>query len=508
MAVDRQNLSALLSSAGLVFLGGLLSSFSKLIERAIIGRWLSPEAYGEVSISLVIVSFGVTLALVGFNQGIPRYVSRFDDERNVRGIWVTGLALPGALSVVIAVAVFFNVGLLTGSLLEQTESTRLVQLFALAIPFIVGLRVGIGAIRGLENTVYKTYVKDLLYPGLRIVLLVVLLSLGVGILAPGYAYLVAAGVGFVVVHLFVNRLFSIVGGFRTRAREMIAFSAPLVISTIVSRLLTQTDTLMLGYFRSSYEVGLYSAAYPLAGAMIIVLSAFGYLYLPLASRLDAANDRGELKGVYRITCKWVYILTFPGFLVFLVFPSDVLSIVFTPEYRDAGIALSILAVGFFTSAAAGRNRETLSALGFTSSVLISNVIAFGLNVALNLFLIPRYGLIGASVASAVSYGALNLIVYLMLKRKCDITPFSSHTTRTFIVLPIFLIPPTVFASQWISLTLFTLPAFLFTAGFLTVAIVAISGCLQPEDEVAIEFVEGAIGRKVPALRRFISSSDD
>jgi len=502
-SVDERDLSTLLSSATLVLVGQIVYSASKLGERVVIARLLTPEAYGEVSIGLAVMSVVATVAMVGLRQGVPRYISRYDSERDVRGAWLTGIAIGGVVGIVLAAGLALGAEAVADLLFDRGGSATLVVIFALAVPFIIGLQVGVSAIRGLENTIYRTYTRDLLYPGLRLVILVVLLAAGVGVLAAGYAYLVAAAVTFVGVHLLLNRLIPLVGEVRIHAREMLLFSLPLVISTLLSRLLTRTDTIMLGYFRPSYEVGLYSAAFPLASALALILSSFGFMYLPIASRLDAEDKRDEVDAIYKLTTKWIYVLTFPAFLTLVVFPGDVLSVIFGTEYAPGSTALSILAIGFFTRAAFGRSRETISALGYTGYLLVTNVFAFSVNVGLNLLLIPRYGPTGAAVASAVSFVGLNLAVFVFLDRRFGISPFSKSTLRTVVVLPFFLFPPALLLASRVSLSPLTLLAFIIAASISSVVIVAATGCLQPEDEIPIAFVEDQIGVEVPLIRRFV-----
>ena len=503
MADREHELGSLLSSAGLVFAGAIVSSVSLLIERIVVGRLLSVDAYGEVSIGIALLSIGVTLSLVGFSQGVPRYVARYEDPTAKRGVWLTGVAFTGVVALIAVVVLFPNAETISALFFESVESVLLIQLFVLAIPLVVGLKIAIGAIRGLENTTYKLVVEDLFYPVFRIGFLVVLLLSGVGLTAPGYAYLVAAAVSVLLAHLLLHRLMSLVGSFRTYTRELLTFSAPLVFATIFASLLTKVDTFMLGYFRSSFEVGLYNAAYPLATGMLIVLGAFGFLYLPLASRLDASDEREEIDAIYKVTTKWIYVVTFPAFLAFVAFPGDVLAIFFGEDYRPGALALVVLSIGFFTNAAYGRNRETLSALGYPRYILLGNAAALVLNVALNLVLIPLYGIEGAAITSAISFVFFNVLVYVVLKRKFDISPFSSWSLRTAIVLPIAFVPPAVVLSTVVSLTPFTFLSFLVVSGVSAIALVCLAGCLQPEDLIAIEFVEDVTGIRLPLVRRFL-----
>ena len=504
MDADEGDLSMLLSSATLVAAGQVLYSASKLVERVVIARFLSPSAYGEVDIAVAVATLTVTVGLVGLRQGVPRYVSRFDDVRDVRGTWATGLAIAGGLGLALtATLLLADLRTVTAALFEEPDSGRLLALFVLSVPFTIGMQVAVGAIRGLENTRYRTYTRDLLYPGLRLAVVVVLLSAGVGVLAAGYAYLAAAAVTFLVAHVLLNRLVPLFGPVRTHGRELLVFSVPLVVSTLLSRLLTRTDTLMLGLFRPSYEVGLYGAAYPLAGAMVLVLSSFGFMYLPVASRLDAADKRDEVDAIYTLTTKWIYVLTFPVFLTLVAFPGDVLSATFGAQYAPAAPALAVLAVGFFPRAGFGRSRETASALGFTTYILGTNVVAFALNVALNLVLIPAYGYVGAAVASAASFLALNLLMYAFLRLKVGVSPFARRSARAFLALPAALVPPAVALSNVVSLTVLTLPLFVLAAAAATVVVVAATGALQPEDEIPVDFLEDHLGVRVPVIRQFI-----
>lgn len=506
MDADDEDLSSLLSSASLVLVGGLLGAGSTLVEQVIVGRTLSVENYGDASLGLALLTFATTLSLLGFSQGIPRYAARFDDEADVRGAWLTGLLVTGVGSVTVAAVLYLNVETVAELFFDGTESSSVVRPFLVAIPFVVLLEVGIGAIRGLENTRFRTYARDICYPGVRIALLVALLGLGFGVEALGYAYLVAAALAALIAHVLFDRLFPLVGPANLHVREMMVFSAPLVISTVLSMLLVRTDTLMLGYFHTSGEVGIYSAAYPLANGLLIILSSFGFLYLPIASRLDADGKRSEIAAVYQLTTKWVYVCTFPAFLAFIAFSGDVIRIIWGERYVSGGISLAILSIGFFTAAAAGRNRETLSALGYTSLVMLANGVAFGVNVALNLALIPPFGHQGASVASALSFITLNGTVVAILRFRFDISPFSPRTLRTFLVLPATLVPASFVLAQFVSLSVLTLPMFLLGSVVATAIVVSLAGCLQSEDLVAIEFLEDLVRVRVPFVRRYVPDS--
>jgi O-antigen/teichoic acid export membrane protein len=507
MFVDRDDVSKLLSSASLVVAGSLIYSISQLVERIVIARSLNPGAYGEVSIGLTVMSISATLALLGFTQGVPRFMSKFDDATDVRGTLATGLLVAAITTTVIVAGLLLNAEALANAFLDPGTPTNLLVLFSLAVPFVVVFRLSLGGIRGQENTRYKIYAENLLYPGLRLGLIVGLLGLGYGLEAAGYAYLVAAAVSALFATYMLNKLFPLTGSFSLHTREMLTFSAPLVVSSLLSLVFSQTDTLMIGYFHPSEEVGFYSAAFPLATGLNLVLTSFGFMYLPLATRLDTDNKRDEVDAVYKLTTKWIFVLTFPMFLTLAFFSDDVLSVIFGAEYAVAGLTLTILTVGYFTHAAAGRSKETFSVLGFTKYVLLVNAVSFGLNFVLNLVLIPDLARVGAAVGSATAYILGNAITLLILHRNFGISPFSRWSVRTFVALPVVLLPVSYAVSRSVEGTFPVLALFGVTAAAATVVVVTVAGGLQPEDRIPLEYIENLLGIRVPYIRRFIPDDE-
>lgn len=503
MSDGDDNLSTLLSSASILLVATAVGKLAKLVERIVVGRALSPSAYGEVSVGIALLLVSVQVSIVGFNGGIPRYISRYESFRDRRGVWVTGLLVTGGLMLLVVPALYLAAPFLTNNFLERADSPALIRYFVLAIPFVVWMRIGLGSIRGFENTAYKVFVNDLFYPISRILLIAALLFAGYGIVAVGYAYVVTAAIAFVVTHVLLNRIMPLVGEYTTHSRELLAFSIPLVASDVITLLLMHTDTFMLAYFSSSADVGLYTAAFPVANGLTVVLASFGFLYLPITSRLDSDGDHDEISRLYETVTKWAFIVTFPGFLTFVVFPDDIMRIFFGAEYAGAGLALVILSFGYLGNVIGGRNKETLLAVGLTNYLFAVDAFAYGLNLVMNLLLIPVYGFVGAAVASATSVIAVNVGAFAILKWKYDITPFSTQSLRTFFLLPVLLLPTVHLLSSRVTLTMYSLLPFLVAVGIATVVIVVVTGCLTSDDRVALEFVEETTGVTIPFVRDYL-----
>lgn len=508
MSTNENNLLALISSAVLILVGILLQSVSQLGERIVIARAYSPGVYGEFTMGLAVMTIATTLAMVGLNQGIPRFVSRYDDDREKRGIWFVAIIWASACAVVVAAVLYLNLDRIAVLLFGTHPPIAFLRLFVLAIPLNVVLLIGVGTLRGLENTRYKVYAEDILRPSSRLLLVLVFIASGYGIVAVGWAYVASVVLSLLVTYCLVNRLLPLVGPVRTHTHKLITYSLPLILTMLLTVLLTQTDTLMLGYFRSSRQVGFYNAAYPLSNALLLIISAFGYLYLPQVSRLDAEEKRGEIASTYRLITKWGYVVTFPAFAAFVAFPSDIVSMFFGANYAPGGIALAVLSIGFFTSAAAGRNRATLLAFGDNTPVLVADASTITLNVALNLALIPRYGFVGTAVATTCAYVVRNVVISAFLYQRYGISPFSRRLVKTYVSLPVVLLPlsfafAAIVSLTVVSLTVVSLLAFLVGTGLVALVVVGVTGCFQPEDAIILTYVEDAIGVDLNFFRQLL-----
>jgi hypothetical protein len=94
---------------------------------------------------------------------------------------------------------------------------------------------------------------------------------------------------------------------------------------------------------------------------------------------------------------------------------------------------------------------------------------------------------------------------LVLWRLSGISPFSRSTVKTFVLLLLVLFPLAFALSSVVELSIVTLPLFAIGAGLVAVALVAVTGCLQAEDEIPLTLIEDRLGIRIPVIHRYIPS---
>lgn len=426
MGDDDEPFRKLFTGGSIVFVGEMFGLAISFLATLVIGRLLGPEGYGAIALGSAALATVSTLVLLGMHTGVGRFLPRYDDPERRRGVLVSAFQLVLPLSIVSGGALIVFADPIAASIFGDESVGPVLQVFGLAMPFASVEKLAVGGIQGTKRSAPKVFVENVTAHITRLIFAVIILSLGFDATGVAWAYVLghaaAAALGMYYLYRYTT-LFT-----RTPAvsmhRELLAFSAPLIISSIMVKILADIDTFLLGYFVSTADVGIYNVLYPLATMLTAVLASFGFLFVPILSELHAEGDVAEMKHMYQLVTKWIFMVSLPIVLVIALFPELLLRYTYGPEYTEGAFALSILAVGFFVHAVAGPNYKTLTAMGNTRLIMYDNIGAALLNLVLNLVLIPQYSYLGASVATVISYFLLNLAYSTQLYTRTGIHPFS------------------------------------------------------------------------------------
>lgn len=426
----------LFKHGGVLFFGVFLELGISFLAKLLIARVLGPVDYGVVSIGITTTAIVSTVALLGLNRGIGRYLPRFEDPVHRRGILVSAFEVAFPLSVLAGVGVVLAAPVLANELFDNPALVPILRVFGLAIPLATAMKFSVGAVQGYKQSLPKVYITNITLPVVRFVGVVVLLSLGFRAIGVAWAYAGSyAAAATVGLYFLVRRTPLFDRGIETvrMRRELLTFSTPLVISTAMTLVLSDIDTLMLGVLGRTGAVGIYNVVYPLAELLTVTVASFGFVFMPVISELHQKEKTEATVRLYRLVTKWILFATLPLFALFALFPERAILLTFGVEYVVGGRALAVLSIAFFTHSVAGPNANALTSFGHTRLIMYDNTLVAAVNVGLNLLLIPRYSYFGAAVATAVSYVLLNLLYSAQLYRVAGVHPLDSSVLRPGVV---------------------------------------------------------------------------
>ncbi len=196
--------------------------------------------------------------------------------------------------------------------------------------------------------------------------------------------------------------------------RLLKSSGLITLSRILRTLIVTIDVIMLGFMATSEQVGWYSAAYRVVFFVMAISYASHVAWLPAVTRAVAQKRSvdSELSGSLRLSV----VVTLPFVVGGIMIAPQLLRAVFGEEYLPAATALQLLLVSLFFIALHGPSRNVFLAydrLGLESWIM---AVAVAVNVALNIALIPKYGLNGAALATAAADGVIFLLSMIALMR--------------------------------------------------------------------------------------------
>ena len=196
----------------------------------------------------------------------------------------------------------------------------------------------------------------------------------------------------------------------------------MMITAFSFLLMGRIDTIMLGMFSTTENVGIYNVALKLASITSFILYAVNTIAAPKFSELFWSNKMEELKKVVRLSSKLIFGVSFPFLILFVVFSKFFVGL-FGKEFIAGQTALVILSIGQFVNAASGSVGYFMNMTG--RQIVYRNIIlvATALNIILNYILIPVYGLNGAAIATAISMSMWNITSVIYLRAKLKVNTF-------------------------------------------------------------------------------------
>ena len=432
--------------SSLLLVGRTLSMAVNFLVQILIVRYLTTADYGAFTYALSIAALGQTVITFGLDRGASRFLSIYDERGDYDRLLGTFAMVSGtiiALGAALVVGVYVLQGWIVGSI-GSPEAVPLLLILILLAPIqaIDDLLTGLLSVFASPRSIFlRRYIVG---PGLRLLVVVLLIvgHSGVSFLAAGYVAAGAFGIALYVVILWqVLGRRGLLDRFRQAkmnipAREILVFTIPLLSTDLVYVFLNSSDAIILEHFKGLEAVAAWRVVQPAAGLNTLVISSFTLLFTPIAARLYARQDMEGVKDLYWRTAIWMAVMSFPLFALTFSLAQALTLVLYGQRYEDSATYLALLSFGYYFNTALGFNGLTLRIFGVIRYVVVINILAAATNVALNLFLIPRYGALGAAVGTTLTLVIHNLLKQAGLRLGTGISIFERQHLRVYLIIAV------------------------------------------------------------------------
>ncbi len=404
----------LLKEGGLYTIANLVTKGVGLLLIPFYSDYFTRSEYGILA--LLGISGALAAALFSFQiyQGVGRYISEKDNTLiEQQRIGSTGLLFTIlSYTVFVGIALLFKASILD-FLSEEERITNSTYYWWLGALWLNGIFYTLGVqLRFLRKTTQYTLTSFLHAIGNIAVILLFTLVFGFRVESVFIATVIINPI-ILGVQLFYLRDYLVLFIGKAELKKLFRFSAPLIPASIAYLVLNFTDRIFIKELNNSLsEVGVYDMGFKFSALVSIIIVAFQSALAPLIyEKHDEAHAKRELGRIMRLFIGFGSI----GILTMSSFSYETLFIFTQPQYYEAAVLMPLFYLSVFMTGF-GMFSPGIQLKKRTELIPFIVLFAGGVNVLLNYWLIPIYGLFGAAVATLISTFLNNLILFVVAQR--------------------------------------------------------------------------------------------
>lgn len=362
----------------------------------IIARYLGPEGKGVFAVLTAILGVALQFGNLGFHSSSVYFSAKNKESiPSIAGILIVFGLIVGLIIglAVLAVGALYPQAVLGDIPVLFLVVTLVVLPFAFIAQFMQNLLLGM-------NRIYEYNFVDVASKYVYFFAIVFLFySLKQGILA----FIIVSTILTIITNLsyiyFIKMNTRISLKFDKRLfGDMLRYGFKAYISAFFAFLVIRSDMLLVNYYIGTEGAGLYSLAVNLTDWLLLVPATIAAMLFPKASSIGDARS-ALTKKVSRHT-----VVLMGGIcLVAAIFAHPVITLAYGGAFKDSVAPFLFLLPGIFFLSLQTLYMQDFAARGMPPIVYISPALGFVVNIGLNLIMIPKYGILGASVTSSCAY---------------------------------------------------------------------------------------------------------
>ncbi len=403
-------------------------------------RTLGAAGVGVYTLAFSVVTLALLFATLGLERGIIKFVAHYQalqQPGKSKGVVVAAFWIYGGFSLIVSLGLFLGADWINQRFFQEPALTQVLQWMTLLLLANGWVALLVSVPVGFRRVDIQATVQQIFLPVASLVLAVLFVfGLGAQLMAFVYAALVAGGLAALVAgwRLWRFRPWQRLQqeGAEFELRKLLGFSAPLFFTQLLNRTEGQLSFLFLGALATTADVGIYRVGSRLVLPMTMMLTALLPVFSPIISSLYAKGEMAELERLYRTTTRWLFMAGLPVFLILILIPGELLGL-FGDEFTAAAGVLRLIALAQLVNVATGPVAMILQMTRYVSLNLINAVVALGITIWLQYWLIPLYGLMGAAVADLVGISLLNLLRFCEVFALLRIQPLQRSLAKPLFV---------------------------------------------------------------------------
>lgn len=422
--LSDERFSEILTGSLWAFGARVLATGLGLIVSIMTARLYGAEMVGIMAMIQAFLLMATIVTVLGTDTSILRLIPEHVAKYSVTSayyVYKKTQYFVGGVSLLVGVFLFISSDFIAQPIFGKPQLSFYFSLAPGFIFFRSLMDLNAQAVRGLQ--LIKPFVFMQVVPSAIVLLaLIVMTLLQTGQNSPVYAQMFAwastAVIGAGIMAYFFRKQMRPGDAVQTMPiGKILRISTPMLMTASATFLMGQTGVVVLGIFASEADVGYYAMAVKLATLTLFVIGAINSMAAPKFSELYNKGEMDELFYVAKKSTRLIFWSTVPLLLVLVVFGGALLQLFFGAAFQVAYPAMVMLVAGQLVSCMAGSTGHFMNMTGnekvFRNIVVVTSL----LNVALSVLLIPRFGILGAAIATAVCMVIWNAATVYYIKSR-------------------------------------------------------------------------------------------
>jgi O-antigen/teichoic acid export membrane protein len=432
----RQQIGKISHQSSVFFIGTIFTAAAGYFFKVYLARVLGAEALGIYALGMTMVGFLSALSAVGLPQSAVRFVSAYSATgkmKSLGGFMARSTFLLLCWNLALGALLLLAGGWVAVHFYHTPALNRYIGLFALIMVFGTMSMFFSQVLVGYKNVARRTVVMNFVGTPLMMVLTLCLIALGFGLGGYIAAQASAAAVTTVLLVVMAWQLTpkEARSSFTVRTRldkEVVTFSAISLSLVFLQFLMAQADRVLIGYYLNARQVGIYAVAMALVVFVPAILQSVNQIFAPTISDLHARGNYELLGRIFQTLTKWILGLTVPLAAMMIIFSRPLMGI-FGPEFEMGWVILVIGTVGQLVNCGVGSVGNLLLMSGNERRLIRIHAVAAAIMVVLTGLLLPRWGIAGAALGSAVTTVVMNVWTLVDVRRTLGLFPYTRSYLR-------------------------------------------------------------------------------
>lgn len=397
--------------------GSLASAISTFVLTIVVTRLSSQAEAGIFFSATSLFLLATSLGQLGTNTGLVYFLSGSRARGELRHA-KTYMRTASRPVMVVAIAICLLILIVAdplGALLSpghEKEFASYLRVMAFFVPCAAAANLAMSASRGMGTMRVTAVLDQITKPLLQLVLVgLVLTVIGPGAVSWAWsaAYLPIAVVAWWWWTKLRDRSAPQADDPTFRpGRTFWHFSAPRALAGVTQTAMQRFDIILVGALAGLPAAAIYGATTRFLSLGQMVARAISLSVQPLLGEALARTDYKDSGALYQAATSWLILVTWPIYLILIVFGQPILGI-FGAGYNVGHSALLVLCCAMLLSTACGMVDMVLVMAGKSFWNLANVLIAFGINLSVDIALIPSQGALGAAIGWGAAIAVGNLL---------------------------------------------------------------------------------------------------